>query len=167
MRKEPVNAFCGWELNTNSQRMQCWSPSGGDPSNVFMERNWNIFVASQGSELLRRNKSTLSTCAGAGSQLLTQQQSEKMSGVEDIFHCFLSALDEWGTYQESAGNAGDSSLSSTFHCKHSTHSLAGKISWWKQKVLTVGLIFLSLKVAGGFQGKLFNGFLFPKTTLCK
>lgn len=61
----------------------------------------------------------------------------------------------------------ESSLSSTFHCKPSTHCLAGKIPWWKQKVLSVGLMFLSLKVAGCFQGKLFNGFLFPKSTLCK
>lgn len=124
-----------------------------------------FFVASQGSELLRRNKSTLSTCAGAGSQLLTQQQSEKMSGVEwRIFSIVSPVL--WMN-EEPLRKQLESSLSSTFHCKPSTHCLAGKIPWWKQKVLSVGLIFLSLKVAGCFQGKLFNGFLFPKSTLCK
>lgn len=59
---DPANALCGWELKYNSQRLQCYSLSGRDQFRVFTETNWNIFVVFSDSGLLRRDKSTLSTC---------------------------------------------------------------------------------------------------------
>lgn len=42
--------------------MQCYLLSDRDQFNVFIETNWNIFVAPSDYELLRRDKSTLFTC---------------------------------------------------------------------------------------------------------